>query len=44
MSGKCIKLNDVEFRKNAERKNRKNKLIIYQTLKIQNFFKKVDYY
>ncbi|KAL4083473.1 hypothetical protein QTP88_028789 [Uroleucon formosanum] len=40
MSGKRIKLNGVEFRKRAEEKNKKDKLIISQMPKIQSLFKK----
>uniref|UniRef100_A0A2H8TGB8 Zinc finger MYM-type protein 1 n=1 Tax=Melanaphis sacchari TaxID=742174 RepID=A0A2H8TGB8_9HEMI len=40
MSGKRIKLSGAEFRKRAEEKNKKDKLIISQTSKIQSFFKK----
>jgi len=41
MSGKRIKSSDAEFRKRAEEKNKKDKLIISQTPKIQSLFKKV---
>jgi len=41
MSGKRIKLSGAEFRKRAEEKNKKDKLIISQTSNIQSFFKKV---
>jgi len=44
MSGKRIKLSGAEFRKRAEEKNKKDKLIINQTPKIQSFFKKVRTY
>lgn len=39
MSGKRIKLSGAEFRKRAEEKNKKDKLIISQTPKIHLFIK-----
>ena len=44
MSGKRIKLSGAEFRKRAEEKNKKDKLLISQMPKIQSLFKKVRTY